>query len=225
MARWEFVSPSGANLSGPAGLNTQPNQLSDTANVFVYNTVSSGVSFNGTAVSFGTLNNVLTQGESFTLANLTGISGAGPAPLPFWDVLLVDPSNSANKLLLQGSASSGLGANVLTANGTLIGTGSLNNITAASGTWAQLSTQVDDGTALGNWTVAAVGVGEGGYGPTGPTYGQPMAQITSLTVGSSDVVAAVPEPSTWAMMVLGFAGLGLLSYRRTRKGGLNFRFA
>jgi hypothetical protein len=25
---------------------------------------------------------------------------------------------------------------------------------------------------------------------------------------------AIPEPSTWAMMVLGFAGLGLMAYRR-----------
>ena len=27
-------------------------------------------------------------------------------------------------------------------------------------------------------------------------------------------VAAVPEPSTWAMLLLGFAGIGLVSYRR-----------
>ena len=27
---------------------------------------------------------------------------------------------------------------------------------------------------------------------------------------------AVPEPSAWAMMALGFAGLGLLGYRKTR---------
>ena len=30
----------------------------------------------------------------------------------------------------------------------------------------------------------------------------------------SPVVAAVPEPSTWAMMVLGFCGLGYMAYRR-----------
>ena len=28
---------------------------------------------------------------------------------------------------------------------------------------------------------------------------------------------ATPEPSTWAMMLLGFAGLGFVGYRRTRK--------
>jgi outer membrane lipase/esterase len=31
-------------------------------------------------------------------------------------------------------------------------------------------------------------------------------------------VAAVPEPSTWAMMILGFAGVGFMAYRRSRKG-------
>lgn len=29
-----------------------------------------------------------------------------------------------------------------------------------------------------------------------------------------DAVAAVPEPSTWAMLILGFAGIGVLAYRR-----------
>jgi hypothetical protein len=30
-------------------------------------------------------------------------------------------------------------------------------------------------------------------------------------------VSAIPEPSTWAMMLLGFAGLGFVGYRRTRR--------
>jgi uncharacterized membrane protein len=33
-------------------------------------------------------------------------------------------------------------------------------------------------------------------------------------VGFSGPVDSVPEPSTWAMMLLGFAGLGLAGYRR-----------
>jgi hypothetical protein len=27
-------------------------------------------------------------------------------------------------------------------------------------------------------------------------------------------ISAVPEPSTWAMMILGFAGVGFMAYRR-----------
>jgi hypothetical protein len=30
----------------------------------------------------------------------------------------------------------------------------------------------------------------------------------------------VPEPSTWAMMILGFVGIGLMAYRRKRQGTL-----
>jgi hypothetical protein len=32
---------------------------------------------------------------------------------------------------------------------------------------------------------------------------------------SNSVISPVPEPSTWAMMILGFAGLGFMAYRRT----------
>jgi hypothetical protein len=35
-------------------------------------------------------------------------------------------------------------------------------------------------------------------------------------------VAAVPEPTTWAMMILGFMGVGFMAYRR--KGRVPFRF-
>jgi hypothetical protein len=33
-----------------------------------------------------------------------------------------------------------------------------------------------------------------------------------------DVAPAVPEPSTWAMMILGFCGLGFMAYRRKQNG-------
>jgi outer membrane lipase/esterase len=34
-------------------------------------------------------------------------------------------------------------------------------------------------------------------------------------------VSAVPEPSTWAMMILGFAGIGFMAYRRKNAMALN----
>jgi hypothetical protein len=42
-------------------------------------------------------------------------------------------------------------------------------------------------------------------------------------VGASSIATAVPEPSTWAMMILGFVGVGFMAYRR--KGGARFRLA
>jgi hypothetical protein len=44
--------------------------------------------------------------------------------------------------------------------------------------------------------------------------------LTASAVGDSfgfGVGGAVPEPSTWAMMLLGFAGLGYAGYLRARK--------
>jgi hypothetical protein len=44
----------------------------------------------------------------------------------------------------------------------------------------------------------------------------PWIQFDNITVNS-----AVPEPSTWAMMILGFCGLGFMTYRRKDKLALN----
>jgi PEP-CTERM motif-containing protein len=47
--------------------------------------------------------------------------------------------------------------------------------------------------------------------------------FVDVTLAGNDVASAVPEPSTWAMMLLGFAGIGFMAYRRKSKP--TFRFA
>jgi hypothetical protein len=57
-----------------------------------------------------------------------------------------------------------------------------------------------------------------GFGPPGAVFG--LAVVTSQTAldyVSAGVAASTPEPSTWAMMVLGFAGLGFAGYLASRK--------
>jgi hypothetical protein len=41
-----------------------------------------------------------------------------------------------------------------------------------------------------------------------------QAAVTSLTVRPE--IAAVPEPSTWAMMIMGFFGVALMTYRQRK---------
>ena len=50
----------------------------------------------------------------------------------------------------------------------------------------------------------------------------PSATLTSLSGHdySSSISSAVPEPSTWAMMILGFVGIGFVAYRRNSKAAL-----
>jgi hypothetical protein len=43
---------------------------------------------------------------------------------------------------------------------------------------------------------------------------------TSDSPGFAGTVSAVPEPSTWAMMILGFAGVGFMAYRKKSKPAL-----
>jgi hypothetical protein len=57
--------------------------------------------------------------------------------------------------------------------------------------------------SLAGQTIAGMSLIPGSY-----TFDLPNDTIT-LEIG-------VPEPATWAMMLLGFAGLGLAGYRRAR---------
>jgi PEP-CTERM motif len=63
-----------------------------------------------------------------------------------------------------------------------------------------------------NQTLSSLGLTPGTYVYT---YDTGLA-ADSLTVQ----IGAVPEPSTWAMMILGFAGVGFMAYRRTAKPAL-----
>lgn len=62
------------------------------------------------------------------------------------------------------------------------------------------------------------------FGPAALTSGEytlvingTVAQGQSGSLGGSVTIAAVPEPATWAMMLLGFLGIGLVMTRRRRK--------
>jgi PEP-CTERM motif len=44
-----------------------------------------------------------------------------------------------------------------------------------------------------------------------------FANANQYSIVFSNGVSAVPEPSTWAMMILGFAGVGFVAYRRKSK--------
>jgi hypothetical protein len=62
----------------------------------------------------------------------------------------------------------------------------------------------------------------GGVAPTSP--GDPIGTPGLPGGGAPGPVTAVPEPSTWAMLLLGFAGLGYAGFRRSRNqtiGGAN----
>jgi hypothetical protein len=58
----------------------------------------------------------------------------------------------------------------------------------------------------------------GGFAFTYDIAAKPVA----ATLGLETASATVPEPATWAMMLVGFAGLGFVGYRRARTAGGHF---
>jgi hypothetical protein len=59
-------------------------------------------------------------------------------------------------------------------------------------------------------------------GPTGNAYEEIASNPGVFGVGIFTLtpVAAVPEPSTWAMMILGFVGVAFMTRRRKRSGAV-----
>jgi hypothetical protein len=85
-------------------------------------------------------------------------------------------------------------------------------------------------TALAN--LLAPGVQFGSIAPFTIAPGTYYVEIAGTVAGPTDTshyggsfsISAVPEPSTWAMMILGFIGVGFMAYRRKDKQA-GFRFA
>ena len=59
-----------------------------------------------------------------------------------------------------------------------------------------------------------------GTPPTGNAYGKRAANPAAPFGVGTFTLTAVPEASTWEMMVVGFAGLGIAGYGASRKRGL-----
>jgi hypothetical protein len=53
--------------------------------------------------------------------------------------------------------------------------------------------------------------------PTGNAYGELSSNPSAFGVGHF-TLTPVPEASTWALMLIGFAGMGVVGHRATRKG-------
>jgi hypothetical protein len=185
-------------------------------------TESGGVLFNGTP--FGNALTGANQSSTFTFAGL-GITSADQLRLI---VNLSEPGSESPPSVT--TAASPLATNANLANTITL------NVFSATGTLLE-----QHSTAAG-LTLNQVAGGVGGSGLVFGLTPAEQAQLTAtmlanaglevFTVGATfanaqgglDViqVAAIPEASTWAMMILGFFGIGLVAYRR-RSQGLAFR--
>jgi hypothetical protein len=88
------------------------------------------------------------------------------------------------------------------------------------------TTLIDDLTSQTNpGDILGFGAGDATTGPNGPIAFEPGSSFEAVAfsdgqiigTGTSGFLAAVPESSTWVLMLTGFVGLGLAGYRPSRK--------
>ena len=92
---------------------------------------------------------------------------------------------------------------------------SLGQTSAPGSSGDQVGGNYDAAFADSRWSSGSFVFGPGSYEVTGTVTASPFGGgggAVQLVAGG--VASAVPEPATWAMMLIGFAGLGLASRRK-----------
>ncbi len=127
---------------------------------------------------------------------------------------------------LQGFSRNGVnyaaGANLLSANftgGSIIGagTGSVNG-DALAGSIVDFASGVIDTSdfELSTFTLSMNAIHRGGASGLLAANGQSLKSFTATTTGQFAAAVPVPEPATWALMIVGFGGAGAVLRNRRR---------
>jgi hypothetical protein len=180
------------------------------------NTATSAGYYNGWNIGQG-----LAVSDSFTLSQASTITGVNFGILEWpnggGDITALDfgITTTPNSYPISGHASvttgpqTGTGADYWTLRTDSFSTG---NISLGPGTYyLVLQNAVNTASLVDFWT-------ENDGSST--AYHNEEGAIGSESFQILGVTAAVPEPSTWAMLLLGFAGIGFMAYRRKAKSAL-----
>jgi hypothetical protein len=170
---------------------------------------------------------------SFSTPNFTAslLGSAGDAPASLFGQTLTLSSSGTGSIIIEVS-STGYTSPV----GTVGFLSKFSNNPGSSGLTVTESTYADAGNAafgttqsLSSATFTGLSTSESGATATGLSNPYSLTEVFTISASgagqaqSTINISAVPEPSTWAMMILGFLGIGFVTYRKKAKVG--FRFA
>lgn len=194
----------------------------------VINTAFAGFAGTDAGTGYGAL--FITPG-----ANAWQPTGVAPYPTDVyrpgeWQYVLTIPQTPSTSSGTGGLYATGGGAlNISTPNGTIVS----SNVFGVGITYPNSGNngwyfRQDQAVQFTPGSVAPITTDSWSVGPGTITFevtdnhllGNDFAIAWAITCGNDIIqgqVTGVPEPSTWAMMILGFAGIGLLAYRRRSK--------
>jgi hypothetical protein len=139
------------------------------------------------------------------------------------DGFYVDPSNNLDIFPVAGSSSAFTTGDfhtvILTVGGNVV-TAYLDGVQEFSTTTPIMNIDNSDnpGNLINLFLDNTAGGGQGEWSSGSIDY-------VKFYDGVLTVSSGVPEPSTWALMLLGFAGLGFGAFRRSRKGDISIASA
>jgi hypothetical protein len=151
-------------------------------------------------------------------AGLMPVVPAGPATIHFTpSETIVSPDEET--LTLGFQAFSGANAKVFSVSGTLtFSSGNGQTTSFAISTLSGSDSHTFDYFAPGLYTPTYSFVGTyQEFANSGYQVPSPESLNLKGDFAAFSVAPAVPEPSTWAMMILGFCGLGFMAFRRKSK--------
>ena len=149
-----------------------------------------------------------TSGTFTQTADSTGFAGIG-GPINNFGTITLTPdghpyTGDLFSLMINFTSPPGTGSGSFTAN--LMGSLTSTGVGGLQISFLNPTVQIADG--LGGYDILHVNdVAFSGSLPAGQTF---------LTQNISGYVQAVPEPATWALMLLGFGGIGFAMRRRTK---------
>jgi len=170
-------------------------------------------------------------GSTFTLGagTIQNVAIPGVAAVPFGitgNYLAVGNTTGSSFTFTGNLTSFGLlwgsvdAYNTITFSGSAPSVSFTGNSVLAADSALVAGSQGANGTTYVNFSGFGTGYNTVTFTSTSPAFELDNVAFTTSSVG------AVPEPGTWAMMVLGFAGIGFLAYRRKPKAGAaKFRLA
>jgi hypothetical protein len=91
---------------------------------------------------------------------------------------------------------------------------------SSSSTVNSVSLYVDNSNFGGVGAPSSILINGTNYAPSVISFSSAQPWIFLSEAEFSGIAGAVPEPSTWAMMLLGFAGIGFMAYRRRKSAAI-----
>jgi PEP-CTERM motif len=191
----------------------------------------------GSKLQWGSDGPPIDPSESFSELIFFGAQVPADISQPFQAGVITFLNGTSQLTSLIFGASLSLYDNVVSPQ-TFLGTDTVIITTTSNIDGAALAQNADyinicgNGSNICGSSIEAYEDSEGGTGVTavliGQIVGDPQLQFTDVTVspdqsangglvGTEAAAGVIPEPSTWAMIMLGFAGLGLMGYRSKRE--------